>query len=518
MYFESEGSRKTLGDVDILFHDGLYHLFHLVLPNHDYIAHATSRDGLSWKRVENALFLGHPGSWDDSMLWTMHVSPDPHRPGCWRMFYTGISRSDRGLKQRIGLAVSEDLYSWRKAPVSWQVNRHSPPDPAAEPTSISANYDAASCFPLESHPDFYESNVDQGRRWISWRDPFYYREGDQGWLLCSGRDNSGPLTRRGCVAQMKETAENQFEVCPPLHQPRLYDDVEVPNLMKIEGEYYLIGSIREDVKIRYWHTDRLGQPWRSYYDNVLLAKGNYAARICHDDRGTLIWNFFTSQVSRRDLYNILPPPKRLVRNEEGFLRVHTYERIHQRVKGPAELFPLKRLKPDSDGDASEREDDLVRLRGCAAFQAFLFPEELSSFRLHASIKLSGRGKCGIVFRLCRETHDGYYLSFDLMKGVAQLRAWGTDSDATGENLMQFKTLQAGYWYNPTPGKAEIQLVGFGSYLEVSIDDRVVLSLADQSYASGAAGFYVESAELELRNLTVDKLRSPSQSDEHLAVG
>ena len=51
-------------------------LFHLIIPNHDYIAHAVSKDGISWKRVKNALFVGDPGEWDDDMLWTMHVCED----------------------------------------------------------------------------------------------------------------------------------------------------------------------------------------------------------------------------------------------------------------------------------------------------------------------------------------------------------------------------------------------------------------------------------------------------------
>lgn len=99
MFSETDGSRKAIGDIHVLFHKGLYHLFHLVLPNHDFIAHAVSTDAIHWRRVRNAIFLGDPGSWDDLMLWTMHVSPDPHRPGSWRMFYTGLSRKDRGLYQ-----------------------------------------------------------------------------------------------------------------------------------------------------------------------------------------------------------------------------------------------------------------------------------------------------------------------------------------------------------------------------------------------------------------------------------
>ena len=130
MFAESAWSRKTIGDVDVVWHDGLYHLFHLVLPNHDFIAHAISDNALNWRRVDNALFIGDPGSWDDLMLWTMHVTPDPNRDGQWRMFYTGLSRRDKGLKQRIGLATSSDLYHWTKSPVDW-TDLRGEGDPAA---------------------------------------------------------------------------------------------------------------------------------------------------------------------------------------------------------------------------------------------------------------------------------------------------------------------------------------------------------------------------------------------------
>ena len=43
-------------------------------------------------------------------------------------------------------------------------------------------------------------------------------------------------------------------------------------------------------------------------------------------------------------------------------------------------------------------------------------------------RLRGKGKCGLVFRIDPASHDGYYLSLDLLKGVAQLRAWGTNTD------------------------------------------------------------------------------------------
>ena len=73
MYSGSGFSDWEIGDITVIIHNGVYHLFHLIIPNHDYIAHAISSDGISWKRVNNAIFVGHPGEWDDDMLWTMHV-------------------------------------------------------------------------------------------------------------------------------------------------------------------------------------------------------------------------------------------------------------------------------------------------------------------------------------------------------------------------------------------------------------------------------------------------------------
>lgn len=519
MYTETAGSRKTLGDVDVLYHDGIYHLFHLVLPNHDFIAHAVSDNCLSWRRVENALFLGHPGSWDDSMLWTIHVSPDPHRAGSWRMFYTGLSRRDHGQKQRIGMAVSDDLYIWKKSPVNW-VDRRSdlPYDLPGRPRQPPFDFDAESSFPLNPDSKFYESEIDEGRHWLSWRDPFYYRENERGWLLCAGRVNHGPVVRRGCVAVMEETAPNYFETRPPLHHPGLYDDVEVPNLFKIDGEYYLIGSMREDAKIRYWHTKQIGSPWKSYADNVLLAAGNYAGRVSEDNVGLLLWSFFTPQGTDRLTNNLMPPPKRLVRTDSGLLEVRTFEGFEPMVDRAAKVDSFEALKNDHRKHTSIKQERSIELRCECGFQIFALPEDFCCFRLRATLTMLTEGKCGVAFRLNRDTHDGYYLSLDLFKGVAQLRAWGSGPDGSGEDMMQFRSLQANYWEMASRGEADLQLLAYGSYLELSVGGRVMLSLADQTFLSGCVGFCVESATLAVSHLSIDHYTPPTQSDEHLANG
>ncbi|MDN3718667.1 hypothetical protein QW131_04115 [Roseibium salinum] len=212
--------------------------------------------------------MGEPGEWDDDMLWTMHVTPDPDRPGEWRMFYTGLARSEFGRVQRVGLARSKDLYRWERC--------------------------NGGAYPLEITSPLYESSTDEGRHWVSFRDPFFYVDPQSGerLLLCSARVKDGPVIRRGCVGVARETSPDCFSFEAPLHRPGLYDDVEVPNLLQLDGRYYLLGSIREDTKIHYWYSNTLEGPYENFFDNVILPTGNYAGRICRSEERVLLFNFF----------------------------------------------------------------------------------------------------------------------------------------------------------------------------------------------------------------------------------
>jgi beta-fructofuranosidase len=444
------------------------------------------------------------------------------------MFYTGLSRREQGRLQRIGLAFSDDLYHWIKAPVNWQ-DRRGPDDPEsikqarrlslpARASSRHAEEDASSCFPLQPDARHYESSLDEGRQWVSFRDPFFYCDEGQGWLIASGRVKTGPVVRRGCVSVLKETSPDHFESMPALHHPGLYDDIEVPNLIRLDDEYYLIGSIREDAKIRYWHTDAIGRPWRSYHDNVLMPKGNYAGRVCQDERGWLFWNFFSMRGSDRTQENLMPPPKRLVRTSDGLLRTTTFEVFDQMLGRQVDTRCVHSLKQDLGYQHCSVAADQLDLQSEAGFQAFVFDEEIADFRFQASLHLRGKGKCGIVFRVDPESHDGYYLSLDMHKGVAQLRGWKTGPVGSGEDMMQFRELQSNFWHSPTPGHARVQLLAFGSYLEFSIDGFVVLSLADQTFTRGLLGVYLETAHLELTELNLRHLTCRRQSDDHLVRG
>jgi beta-fructofuranosidase len=470
----------TIGDIDVVWDGEKYHLFHLVLPNHDYIAHATSDDGLVWDRVPHALFIDNPGAFDDDMLWTMHVTPDPHRGG-WRMMYTGLKRAEQGRIQRVGAAHSPDLYHW---------------------TKLYANY------PLEISGEHYEAEIYHDRRWVSFRDPFLFHENSRCYLLASGRVNEGPEVRRGCVALAEEVGEDEFSFRAPLHWPRHYDEIEVPGLIKIDGRYFLIGSLREDVKVRYWYASELEGPYENFFDNVLMPQGNYAARPMWNHAGEpLVWSFFFRRKADGTRHQMLPPPKRLAVMDDGRLALRSCsDRFDKRVIRSVTsqgLAPLEKLmnNPHAEGDL-EHFDCWV---GCkSGFEALLLQGEYDDFRLRGTLAFEGLGKAGLVFRVDDEG-NGYHLSLDLIKGLAQVRAWGVSDIPGNEEAFRFGSLQPSNWVSDRQGPWDFELIAFGSYLEFSINGCVELTLGDDCYRRGRVGFYVESSKIKINNLKLEEL-------------
>lgn len=488
MYASHGFLRSDIGDVDVVFHEGIYHLFHLVLPNHDFIAHAVSSDGLSWRRVKNAFFVGDPGAWDDDMLWTMHVTPDPDRPGQWRMFYTGLTRAEFGRVQRVGLARSPDLYAWTRC---------------------------GAPYPLEIGGPHYESGIDEGRRWVSFRDPFFFHEPETGTrlLLAAARAKDGPVIRRGCVGLAREVAPDRFEFGPPLHRPGLYDDIEVPNLFHFHDRYYLMGSIREDTKIHYWYSDRIEGPYENFCDDVLLPHGNYAGRICRAGDRLLLFSFFSKTEllinGHEFIKRLLPPPKEIVALADGRLRLKSYRGFDGLVTARLALASTAecRMLCGNPTARAETRDDSLSLGTRSGFEAFLLPGQHDEFRLRAEMTLEGPGKTGLILRASEEG-DGYYLSLDCMNGIAQMRAWGANPTPEFEHAFRYKSLQEARFRSSAHGPWQIEVVAHGTYLELSIDGYVVLSLVDDSFICGAVGFYVESATLGLCGVTLETLSRP----------
>lgn len=103
-------------------HEGVHHAFYLQAsralgdPNRRHrnvsVGHAVSNDLKNWTVVQDALAISDSPAFDSYTTWTGSVVRNDD--GKWFMFYTGTSREDGGDVQSIGLATSNDLYTFTK--------------------------------------------------------------------------------------------------------------------------------------------------------------------------------------------------------------------------------------------------------------------------------------------------------------------------------------------------------------------------------------------------------------------
>jgi beta-fructofuranosidase len=178
------------------------------------IGHAVSPDLVHWELLPDALAPGPPGSWDDYTTWTGSVIG---HDGRWHLLYTGTNRSERGLVQRVGLATSEDLVHWHRHP--------------ANPVLTAA----ATWYEMLDPEAWFEQ---------AWRDPWVLRHPHTGdfHALITARARGGRTDERGVIGHARSDDIVSWEVLPPLTEPGEFGQLEVPQLVPLEGRWYLLFS------------------------------------------------------------------------------------------------------------------------------------------------------------------------------------------------------------------------------------------------------------------------------------
>ena len=177
-----------------------YHLFFLKAPSalgdpdlrhtSARIGHATSLDLVDWEVHADALQPYHRG-FDDLALWTGSVA---RSDDVWRLYYTAINTEGRDVRdQRIGMAESDDLFTWRRAVDQPLVT----PDPR-----------------------WYRTLDDESGASETWRDPFVFRAADGWHMLITARSPHEPRLRDGVLAHARSDDMVHWELGPPLTEPR----------------------------------------------------------------------------------------------------------------------------------------------------------------------------------------------------------------------------------------------------------------------------------------------------------
>ncbi len=263
-----------------------YHLFYLhaprSLPDPDLrhavatIGHAVSDDLHQWQQLPTAFNQGAPGSWDDRAIWTGSII---ERAGTYYFFYTGTQLAEDGLVQRIGLATSSDLQHWQ---------RH-----AANPL-------------LEADPRWYEKLG--GSSWWeeAWRDPCVVWSPADGCYLMfiTARVNYGPADGRGVIGCARSSDLLHWEALPPVSEPGEFAHLEVPQVLALDGRYYLLFCTASDTHsaarrtragdsaawfgTHYLVSERLAGPYALSTDvGLAVGAGDYAGKIIEGPDGSL---------------------------------------------------------------------------------------------------------------------------------------------------------------------------------------------------------------------------------------
>jgi beta-fructofuranosidase len=204
--------------------DTEYHLFFLKAPRigdpglrhwNTRVGHAVSTDLTTWQVVSDALAPSIEPAFDDLATWTGSVVRGDD--GSWYMFYTGLSRADDGQVQRVGLATSADLVTWRK-----------------HGTDVLVSAD----------PRWYHTLDDSGEV-EAWRDPWLVRDPDgDGWhMLVTASARDGEVGGRGVLGHAWSTDLRTWRVLPPLSRTDSgFGQLEVPQLAVVGGDPVLLFS------------------------------------------------------------------------------------------------------------------------------------------------------------------------------------------------------------------------------------------------------------------------------------
>jgi beta-fructofuranosidase len=182
------------------------------------VGHAVSQDLLRWEILPDALIPSSEyGAWDNFTTWTGSIIK---HAGTWFMFYTGTNREENGKMQRIGLATSNDLIHWER----------NLPGVLIEPD-----------------PQWYETfDLDLWHE-QTWRDPWVFGYDGKFHAFITARCNTGEKYGRGVIGYAVSSDLFSWEVRPPMTKPGNFAYMEVPQLVEINGLWYLFFSVTDDM-------------------------------------------------------------------------------------------------------------------------------------------------------------------------------------------------------------------------------------------------------------------------------
>jgi len=479
-----------LGDIDVIGVGDELHMFHLTLPNHDVVAHLVSSDGLTWKPLPPALRTGAAGDADDDMIWTMSVI---EHAGKFYMLYTAICSRESGKVQRNALAVSDDLIHWEKHP----------DNPV-----------------IEADPQWYEAELASDAHMLSWRDPKMVKIGDAFYATIAGRVKEGPFLRRGSAALASSKDLVHWKVEPPLHAPRLFYDLECPQLFQIGRYFYLAASHMEDHSQRYWVAEDLRGPYRALGDNRLVPHGHYAGRVIEwkGEHLFFCWHDRPCDGRRRGREHLrttlgvptryVPAPLKLVQDEtDGRLTLESYSGWLDYAAGEAKPLSGAGAIALNGQPSAEITPGEFRLTVPGWMEILAAPDRFGDFILEGTVALDAASG-GLAFAL-EDDATGYFVTLYPEEDRIELVKWLEGTREDGARWFDYETTQSAHAKLARLREgARVRLLVVGGEIEFSVDGRLYIAAISMARSSGRVGLFVNSGSGRLEDATVTPMRAP----------
>jgi beta-fructofuranosidase len=278
------------------------------------VGHARSRDLKNWEILPDALAptRDNDEAPDSCTTWTGCVI---QAKGRWYMYYTGTKRAEKGLVQRVCLAQSEDLIHWTK-------------------------HDSNPVVELD--PRWYDGLNLEYWHDASWRDPWVIRDPERDiyhmYITC--RANRGAPDGRGAVGYAWSANLLDWTVAEPVLAPGWFGEMEVPQIERIGGQYYLFCSVSErfhsrahrqepgcepQTGVKYFVADQLNGPYRCLGNGFLTSarqQGLYSGRIIQGPDGDWYLMAFMGNNARGEFVGSIIDPIKIQRDQEGSLYLH----------------------------------------------------------------------------------------------------------------------------------------------------------------------------------------------------
>lgn len=206
-----------------------YHLFFLRASRalHDperrhfnaSLGHAVSQDLRTWQLLPDALVHSDGPAFDDKAIWTGSTVLKPD--GTMRIFYTGISRAEGGLVQRIGWADSAD----------------------------GVTFERATSEPIVADGRWYQKWNPAYPYDEAWRDPFVFAHDGRWHMLITARGKGTDIKHAGVIGHAVSDDLDHWEVLPPLSNPGApFGQLEVSQSREVDGRHLLVFSCGDDMQ------------------------------------------------------------------------------------------------------------------------------------------------------------------------------------------------------------------------------------------------------------------------------